>query len=406
MFFDSIESVIEDIRAGKMVIVVDDEDRENEGDFLMAAECVTPDAINFMTKHGRGIVCAPVSQERADELNLTPMVSDNNSSHETAFTVSVDSINGTTGVSAHDRSETIKCLVSQETQPSDLVRPGHIFPLIAKDGGVLRRAGHTEAAIDLAQLAGFAPAGVICEIMDEDGSMARTPRLRELASKFEMKFVSIQDLIEYRRRNEILVEETSKIDFPNEYGEFKLHMFENITNPAEHHVAIVKGDFSPQKSVLVRVHSECLTGDIFGSKRCDCGDQLRRSMELIENEGEGVLLYMRQEGRGIGLPNKVKAYSFQDQGYDTVSANHKMGFDTDLREYGVGAQILKLLGVRKMRLMTNNPKKVVGLDAFDLEIVERVPIEIKPNEINLNYLLTKRDRMGHLILGDASNGAQ
>lgn len=403
--FDSIESAIEDLKNGKMIIVVDDEDRENEGDFIMSAEMITSDAVNFMAKHGRGIICTPITIERADELDLQLMVKKNDSLHETAFTVSVDSIDSGTGISAEARKDTILKILSKETKPEELVRPGHIFPLIAKSGGVLQRAGHTEAAIDLAKLAGHEPVGVICEIMDEDGTMARRDRLFELATEWNMKLITIKDLIEYRRNSETvksgeyfepLVKKTSVIDFPNKYGNFKLHMFKSKVHFGEHHIALVMGEINENESTLVRVHSECLTGDIFGSRRCECGAQLEKSMELIAKEG-GVLIYLRQEGRGIGLPAKIKAYEYQDQGFDTVEANHKLGFKDDLREYGVGAQMLKDLGVKKMNLLTNNPRKIVGLKGFDLEIVDRTPIEIEPNEINKQYLKTKKEKLGHIL---------
>ncbi len=406
MNFDTIESAIEDIKIGKMVIVLDDEDRENEGDFIMAAEHATPEAVNFMTKYGRGIICTPITAQRAIDLELPLMVGVSNQSvHETAFTVSIDLVGTGTGVSAEARSQTICSLIEKSTSPADLLRPGHIFPLIAKDGGVLRRAGHTEAAVDLASLAGLHPTGVICEIMDDDGEMARAPKLFEMAKKFNLKIITIKDLIQYRNlnhnnkidHNEDMVKLTSKIPFPNKYGEWDLAMFESTVKDSEHHVALVKGEISPDEVTLVRVHSECFTGDIFGSRRCDCGEQLDASMKLIEEKGSGVLVYMRQEGRGIGLPNKIKAYNLQDQGLDTVQANHKLGFKSDLREYGIGAQILKLLGVTKMSLLTNNPKKIVGLEAFNLEVVNRCPIETQANETNLDYLQTKKEKMGHIF---------
>jgi len=403
--FDKIEDAIEDIKAGRMVIVVDDEDRENEGDFVMAASKITPEAVNFMATKGRGIICTPITRGRAGELNLNLMVNQNDSMHETAFTVSVDSANGGTGISAKDRSETIDILVNKESTPADLVRPGHIFPLIAKPGGVLQRAGHTEAAVDLATLAECPPVGVICEIMDDDGTMARRDRLIELAKEWDLKIITIKALIEYRvekqhkstYETEKIIKKTAKIDFKNKYGDFDLHLFETELGSQTHHIALTKGKIDPEKATLVRVHSECLTGDIFGSLRCECGMQLETAMNLIEKEGNGVLVYLRQEGRGIGLPNKIKAYELQDQGYDTVEANKKLGFKDDLREYGVGAQILKDLGVKKMKLLTNNPRKIVGLKGFDLELVERIPLEIKANSENIEYLKAKKEKLGHLL---------
>jgi len=403
--FNTIEEAIEEIKVGKMVIVVDDEDRENEGDFIMAADFITPEAVNFMAVKGRGIICTPLTPTIANNLELNLMVNQNDSVHETAFTVSVDCADGGTGISAADRSKTIKLLNQSKTQPSELARPGHIFPLIAKPGGVLQRAGHTEAAVDLAVLAGCNPVGVICEIMDDDGTMARRDRLIELASEWGLKLVTIKDLIEYRRNHHIpdqetpseQVSETSQIDFPNKYGDFKLYMFETKLGSKTHHVAMTKGKIDPEEPVLVRVHSECFTGDIFGSLRCECGKQLESAMEQIEKAGQGVLVYLRQEGRGIGLPNKIKAYSLQDEGYDTVEANHKLGFKDDLREYGIGAQILKSLGVKKFKLLTNNPRKIIGLEGFDLELVERVPLEIEPNKRNYEYLKAKKDKLGHYL---------
>jgi len=396
---DSIESAIEDIKKGKLIIVVDDEDRENEGDFIGAAASVTPEMINFMSTHGRGLICAPLIEERCDELHLPPMVVDNTSLHETAFTVSVDLLgNGcTTGISAHDRSKTVQALIDPNTKPEELGRPGHIFPLRAKKGGVLRRTGHTEATIDMAMLAGFYPAGVLVEIMNEDGSMARLPELREIAKKFDLKLISIKDLIEYRLRTETLIEEEVNVQLPTRYGSFELIAFKQL-NTGEIHMALKKGDWKKDEPVLVRVHSSCMTGDILGSLRCDCGDQLHHAMKMIEEEGKGLLLYMNQEGRGIGLLNKLKAYKLQELGRDTVEANLELGFGMDERDYGVGAQILRHLGVSKMRLMSNNPRKRAGLLGYGLEVVDTVPIEIKSNPHNEKYLQTKKDKLGHDIL--------
>ena len=399
--FNPIEEAIESIRRGGIVIVVDDEDRENEGDFVMAAEKVTPEAINFMAVHGRGLICTPITQERAMELELVPMVEHNNSQNQTAFTVSVDSVHTGTGISCHDRTATIKALVDKKTYASELLRPGHVFPLISQKGGVLRRAGHTEAAVDLAVLAGLDPSGVICEIMNIDGTMAKVGELSKIARQYQLKLINIKDLIKYRRDMELgavpMIKRLEKIEFPSKHGNFQMHFFENKLSLGEPHAALVKGTILSGEPVLVRVHSECFTGDIFGSSRCDCGEQLNKSMEIIEREGTGVLLYMRQEGRGIGLLNKIKAYHLQQQGFDTVSANQKLGFKADLREYGVGAQILHSLGVRQIRLLTNNPKKIVGLKGFDLEVVERCPIEVEANASNKMYLMTKRDKMGHML---------
>lgn len=396
---DSIESAIEDIKNGKMIIVVDDEDRENEGDFVTAARNVTPEVINFMSKHGRGLICAPLPEERCEELRLGLMVNNNTALHETAFTVSIDLLGHgcTTGISAHDRAKTIQALINPDTKPEDLGRPGHIFPLRAKAGGVLRRAGHTEATIDLAQLAGFEPAGVLVEIMNEDGSMARLPELLEIAKKFDLKLISIKDLIEYRLRRETLIEEEVRVDMPTKYGHFKLVAFKE-KNTGMEHLAMIKGEWEKDEPVLVRVHSSCFTGDIMGSLRCDCGDQLHAAMQMVEKEGKGMILYMNQEGRGIGLLNKLKAYKLQENGYDTVEANLHLGFPMDKRDYGIGAQILRSLNVTKLRLMSNNPKKRAGLSGYGLEIVEAVPIEISPNPHNEKYLTTKRDKLGHEIL--------
>lgn len=396
---DSIESALEDIKAGKLVIVVDDEDRENEGDFITAASNVTPEVINFMSTHGRGLICAPLIEERCNELQLQPMVINNTSLHETAFTVSIDLLGHgcTTGISAHDRAKTIQALVNPDTKPEDLGRPGHIFPLRAKKGGVLRRSGHTEATIDMAGLAGLEPAGVLVEIMNEDGSMARLPELKKIAKKFDLKLISIKDLIEYRLKQETLIKEEVRVQLPTKYGLFELIAFEQL-NTGEIHMALKKGDWKKDEPVLVRVHSSCMTGDILGSLRCDCGDQLHQAMKMIEEAGKGLVLYMNQEGRGIGLLNKLKAYKLQEQGRDTVEANLELGFDMDERDYGVGAQILRHLGISKMKLMSNNPRKRAGLLGYGLEVVENVQIEIKSNPHNEKYLLTKRDKLGHEIL--------
>ena len=398
---DSIESAIEDIKAGRLVIVVDDEDRENEGDFICASRSITPEVVNFMVKHGRGLVCVALLEERCDALGLELMVNNNTALHETAFTVSVDLLGHgcTTGISAKDRAKTIQALIDPNTKPEELGKPGHIFPLRAKKGGVLRRAGHTEAAVDLARLAGLEPSGVLVEIMNEDGSMARLPDLLEIAKKFDFKIISIKDLIEYRIKRDSLIEEIVRVDMPTKYGHFKLVAFQE-KNSSNEHLALIKGSWKPDEPVLVRVHSSCFTGDILGSLRCDCGEQLHSAMKMVEEEGTGVILYMNQEGRGIGLLNKLKAYRLQEQGMDTVEANLHLGFQMDQRDYGVGAQILRYLGVTKLKLITNNPKKRVGLIGYGLEIVENVPIKIDPNPHNEKYLQTKRDKLGHEILKD------
>ena len=396
--FNTIPEAIAEIKAGKVVIVVDDEDRENEGDFIAAAEAVTPELINFMAKHGRGLICTPLVESRCDELALDLMVKSNNSVHDTAFTVSVDLIGQgcTTGISASDRAKTVLALTDPNTKPSQLARPGHIFPLKAMVGGVLRRTGHTEAAIDLARLAGFQPAGVIVEIMNEDGSMARLPDLKKIAQKFDLKLISIEDLVAYRMNNERLVEKEVTVKLPTEFGDFMLSAFKQTTNGQEH-LALVKGTWEENEPVLVRVHSSCMTGDIFHSHRCDCGPQLQSAMEAIEKEGRGVIVYMNQEGRGIGLLNKLKAYQLQEQGMDTVEANKHLGFKPDNRDYGIGAQILRELGVKKIKLLSNNPKKRTGLIGYGLEIVENLPLEIKSNKHNEAYLKTKRDKLGHTL---------
>ena len=395
---NTIEEAIEDIKAGKIVIVVDDEDRENEGDFLAAAEMVTPKMINFMATHGRGLICAPLIEDRCDELDLHLMVGKNTAEYETPFTVSVDLIGQgcTTGISASDRSKTIKALVDPNTKAEDLGKPGHIFPLKARRGGVLRRAGHTEAAIDLARLAGLYPAGVIVEIMNEDGSMARLPELKKIANVHNLKIITIKDLIAFRIKNESLIEKLIDINLPTHVGNFRLHAFKQITND-QIHLALVKGEWEKNESLLVRVHSSCITGDIFGSCRCDCGPQLTAAMQLIEQKGKGVIVYMNQEGRGIGLFNKLKAYKLQENGRDTVEANEDLGFKADIRDYGVGAQILRSLNIQRIKLLSNNPKKRTGLMGYGLEIVENIPLEIKSNKHNKNYLKTKRDKLGHRL---------
>jgi 3,4-dihydroxy 2-butanone 4-phosphate synthase/GTP cyclohydrolase II len=396
--FSSIDSAIRDFREGKIVIVVDDEDRENEGDMIFAAVKSTPQLVNFLVKNAGGLICVPMEEERLQELELDMMTKNNTSLHETAFTISVDyKIGTTTGISAFDRNKTIKALISKSTSPADLGRPGHIFPLKSIKGGVLRRAGHTEATVDLAKLAGHFSAGVLCEILSHDGEMARLPELSEIARKNKLKIITIKDLINYRLQRENLIEKIVDVSLPTKYGNFRMHLFRSILDNKEH-FALVKGVIDPRKPVIVRVHSECLTGDLLGSLRCDCQDQLHKSLKIVEQAGTGVVLYMRQEGRGIGLANKLKAYKLQDEGKDTVEANEMLGFKADLRDYGIGAQILRSLGVRKMILLTNNPKKVVGLQGYGLEIVKRMPIEIPSNSVNEKYLKTKRDKLGHLLL--------
>ena len=395
---NTIEEAIEEIQNGRVIIVVDDENRENEGDFLTAARNATPEVINFMATHGRGLICAPISSDRCDKLGLELMVKNNSAAYETPFTISIDLIGHgcTTGISASDRSKTVLAMIDPETRPEELGKPGHIFPLRARNGGVLRRAGHTEAAVDLSRLAGYEEAGVIVEILNEDGTMARLPQLIEIANKFNLKIISIEDLIKYRMRNESLIERTVDVKMPTDIGEFQLHAFKDTSNNQDH-LALVKGEWKEDEPVLVRVHSSCLTGDIFGSCRCDCGPQLNTAMQMIEKEGKGVIVYMNQEGRGIGLVNKLKAYKLQEEGFDTFDANVKLGFKPDQRDYGIGAQILRALNISKMRLMSNNPKKRTGLIGYGLEVVENVALEIESNEHNEGYLKTKRDKMGHQL---------
>jgi len=395
--FSPIGEAIEDIRAGKMIVVVDDADRENEGDLIMAAEKATHESVNFMAAHGRGLICVPMSTDRISRLELHPMVKENTALLGTRFTVSVDAVHGTTtGISAHDRSTTIRELASDQCRPQDLARPGHVFPLQALDGGVLTRAGHTEASIDLARLAGLKPVGVLCEIIDDDGTMARVPRLIEFCRQHGFKLITIHDLIEYRRRTEMLVNRVTTVKMPTAYGDFQLHLYRSDIDD-HHHLALTKGDLASVDAPLVRVHSSCLTGDVLGSLRCDCGNQLHAAMRQIDKAGVGCVLYMRQEGRGIGLANKILAYKLQEAGRDTVEANEELGFEADLRDYGVGAQILVDLGMSKIRLLTNNPRKVIGLKGYGLEIVERVPLQVEVSEYNHGYLETKRDKLGHIL---------
>ncbi|MET3695966.1 bifunctional 3,4-dihydroxy-2-butanone-4-phosphate synthase/GTP cyclohydrolase II [Bacillus oleivorans] len=394
--FDTIEAALEDLRNGKVIIVCDDEDRENEGDFIAIAEYATPEVINFMATEGRGLICTPITEELASQLQLKPMTDINTDQHGTAFTISVDHQETTTGISAHERSLTIQKMINSSSQPKDFKRPGHVFPLIAKNGGVLRRAGHTEAAVDLARLAGKQPAGVICEIMNEDGTMARVPQLKKIAEKHNLKLITIQDLISYRLQHDSLINREVDVQLPTIYGTFRAIGYTNILDGKEH-VALVKGEIKGDEPVLVRVHSECLTGDVFGSNRCDCGPQLHSALEQIEAAGNGVLLYMRQEGRGIGLINKLKAYKLQEEGLDTVEANQELGFKPDLRDYGIGAQILRDLGIQQLKIMTNNPRKIKGLNGYGLEVVERVPIQMPAKKENEKYLHTKHERLGHLL---------